>query len=133
MCRELLLEICDNRKLYLDKAPEYGGRGYLEKQDYILMKQKEKMAVQEEQITRQEQTLEDLTLRIEDVEMLIDEVSDVAYDKAVEVVTDRVREQTQKEDLKEIETYKAWLTSPERNIPKEKKDFAQKCLDAVQK
>lgn len=132
MCRELLLDICDNRKLYLDKEPEYGGRDYLEKQDYILMKQKEQMATQKEQITRQEQTLEELTLKIEDVEMLIDEVSDVAYDKAVEVVTDKVREETQKEDLTLISDYKKWVTSAERNIPKDKRDFVGKCLDAIQ-
>lgn len=132
MCRELLLDICDNRKLYLDKVPEYGGRGYLEKQDYILMKQKEQMAVQNEQIIQKEQTLEELTLKIEDVEMLIDEVSDIAYDKAVEIVTDKVREQTQKEDLILISDYKKWVTSSERNIPKDKREFAGKCLDAVQ-
>lgn len=132
MCRELLLDICDNRKLYLDKEPEYGGRDYLEKQDYILMKQKEKLADQKEQIAQQEQALEELTLKIEDVEMLINEVSDVAYDKAVEVVTDRVRLETQKEDLTLIEDYKKWVTSSERNIPKDKRDFVGKCLDAVQ-
>ncbi len=132
MCRELLLDICDNRKLYLDKEPEYGGRDYLEKQDYILMKQKEQMATQKEQITQQEQTLEELTLKIEDVEMLIDEVSNVAYDKAVEVVTDKVREETQKEDLTLISDYKKWVTSSERNIPKDKRDFVGKCLDVVQ-
>ena len=72
------------------------------KQDYILMKQKEQMAAQE-------QKLEELTLKIEDVETLLEDVSDVAYDKAVEVVTDKVREQTQLEDLEVIEKYrKAW-------------------------
>lgn len=71
-------------------------------------------------------------VKIEDVEMLIDEVSDVAYDKAVEVVTDRVRLETQKEDLTLIEDYKKWVTSSERNIPKDKRDFVGKCLDAVQ-
>lgn len=139
MCRELLLDICDNRKLYLDKDPTYGGRTYLEKQDYILMKQKTQLAEQksvlagqEEKIIRQEQTLEELTLKIDDVEMLIDEVTEAAYDKAVEVITDKVREETQKQDRDVIADYKKWITSSERNIPKEKRDFAGKCLDAVQ-
>lgn len=153
MCRELLLDICDNRKWYLDKEPTYGGRTYLEKQDYILMKQKTQLAEQEgmiadqkvrleeqesvlagqeEKIIQQEQTLEELTLKIEDVEMLIDEVTEAAYDKAVEVVTDKVREETQKQDRDVIADYKKWITSSKRNIPKEKRDFAGKCLDAVQ-
>ena len=53
--------------MQLDQEPSYGGREYLEKQDYILMKQKEQMEAQE-------QRLEELTLKIEDVETLIDEV-----------------------------------------------------------
>ena len=45
---------------------------------------------QKEQLAAQEQKLEELTLKIEDVETLLDDVSDAAYDKAVEVVTDTV-------------------------------------------
>ena len=55
---------------------------------------------QKEQLTAQEQKLEELTLKIEDVETLLDDVSDVAYDKAVEVVTDTVRQETHKEDIR---------------------------------
>lgn len=51
----------------------------------------------------QEQKLEELTLKIEDVETLIDDVADIAYDKAVEVVTDTVRVETHKEDIRLIE------------------------------
>ena len=54
---------------------------------------------QKEQLAAQEQKLEELTLKIEDVETLLDDVSDVAYDKAVEVVTDTVRQETHKEDI----------------------------------
>ena len=73
---------------------------------------------QKEQLAAQEQKLEELTLKIEDVETLLDDVSDVAYDKAVEVVTDKVREQTQLEDLKVIEDYQKNVTSPKaKNSP----------------
>ena len=71
----------------------------MEKQDYILMKQKEKLV-------QQEQKLEELTLKIEDVETLVDEVSDIAYDKAVEVITDTVRQETHKEDIRLVEEAK---------------------------
>ncbi|MCD8011849.1 MAG: plasmid recombination protein [Lachnospiraceae bacterium] len=111
ICRTLLFDICRRHGLHLDQEPSYGGRDYLEKQDYILMKQKERLAAQE-------QKLEELTLKIEDVETLLDDVSDVAYDKAVEVVTDKVREQTQLEDLKVIEDYRKNVTSPKaKNSP----------------
>ena len=38
--------------------------------------------------------------RIMDNETLIDEVSEIAYDKAVEVVTEKVRAQTREEDIR---------------------------------
>jgi len=88
ICRELLFEIAQKHGLHLDHEPEYGGRAYLEKQDYIL-------AMRKEQLAQKEQKFAELTLMMEEVEMLIDEVSEIAYDKAVEVVTDTVRAQTQ--------------------------------------
>ncbi|WP_181978165.1 hypothetical protein [Solobacterium moorei] len=50
-CRAMLFDICKRHGLHLDQEPEYGGRAYLEKQDYILMKQKEQMAEQAEEIS----------------------------------------------------------------------------------
>ncbi len=124
MCRELLFEIAQKHGLHLDQEPEYGGRAYLEKQDFILAKQKERLAQKEQELT-------ELTLRVEDVETLIDEVSEIAYDKAVEVVTDTVRAQTQAEDLSEIESYRKWANAPERKHSDATKNVINKCLDAV--
>ena len=44
-------------------------------------------------------------------------VSAAAYDKAVEVVTDVVRTETRKEDMRMIEDTKKWVLSPERKAP----------------
>lgn len=124
VCRTLLFDITRKYGLHLDQEPSYGGREYLEKQDYILMKQKE-------QLTAQEQKLEELTLKIEDVETLIDEVSDAAYDKAVEVVTDTVRLETHKVDIRLAEESKRWVLSPERKASKKECEYAAKRLDGV--
>ena len=124
ICRTLLFDICRRHGLHLDQEPSYGGRDYLEKQDYILMKQKEQLAAQE-------QKLEELTLKIEDVETLLDDVSDVAYDKAVEVVTDVVRTETRKEDMRMIEDTKKWVLSPERKAPQATREYAAHRLDTV--
>ena len=82
-CRVMLFDICERHGLHLDREPEYGGRAYLEKQDYILMKQKEKMAVQDQQIESKEAELEAITIRIEDTEAFVEEVADAAYEQAV--------------------------------------------------
>ena len=124
VCRTILFDIARRHGLHLDQEPSYGGRDYLEKQDYILMKQKEQLAAQE-------QKLEELTLKIEDVETLLDDVSDAAYDKAVEVVTDTVRQETHKEDIRLVEETKKWVLSPERKAPKKEREYAAARLDGV--
>lgn len=88
------------------------------------MKQKEQMAAQE-------QRLEELTVKIGDVETLIDEISDAAYDKAVEVVTDTVRQETHKEDIRLVEESKKWVLSPERKASKKEREYAAARLDGV--
>ena len=57
VCRTLLFDISRKHGVHLEQEPSYGGRAYLEKQDYILMKQKEQLAAQK-------QKLEELTLKI---------------------------------------------------------------------
>ena len=116
----MLFDIAKKHGLHLEQEPEYGGRAYLEKQDFILAKQKEQMV--RDQITE---------VWFEDVETLIDDVADIAYDKAVEVVTDTVRVETHKEDIRLIEETKIWLQSPERKAPKKERDYAISRLDGV--
>ena len=137
-CRALLFEICKRHGLHLDEEPEYGGRKHLEKQDFIIAKQKEQMAVQSDRIQKQDAVimekddkLDELTLKIDDVEALIDEVLDIAYDKAVEVVADTVRVETHKQDIKLVEQSKAWVLSPERKASKKEKEYAAARLDGV--
>lgn len=79
----------------------------------------------------QTEILDRLTLKIEDVEALIDEVSDIAYDKAVEVVTDEVRVETHKEDIRLVEQSKAWVLSPERKASQKERTYAASRLDGV--
>lgn len=124
ICRTMLFDITRKYGLHLEEEPSYGGRDYLEKQDYILFKQKEQMKNQTE-------ILDTLTLKIEEVEALIDEVSDIAYDKAVEVVTDEVRVETHKEDIRLVEQSKAWVLSPERKASQKERTYAVSRLDGV--
>ena len=86
----------------VEEEAEYGSRKYLEKQDFILAKQKAQLAAQQSK-------LDELTLKVNDMETLIDEVSAAAYDKAVEVVADVVRTETRKEDMRMIEDTKKWV------------------------
>ena len=123
-CRKMLFEIAKRHGLDLEEEAEYGSRKYLEKQDFILAKQKEQLAVQQNK-------LDELTLKVSDMETLLDDVSAAAYDKAVEVVTDVVRTETRKEDMRMIEDTKKWVLSPERKAPKAIREYTAKHLDTV--
>ena len=123
-CRKMLFEIAKRHGLDLEEEAEYGNCKYLEKQDFILAKQKQ-------QLTAQQNKLDELTLKVNDMETLIDEVSAAAYDKAVEVVTDVVRTETRKEDMRMIEDTKKWVLSPERKAPQATREYAAHRLDTV--
>ena len=123
-CRKMLFEIAKRHGLDLEEEAEYGNRKYLEKQDFILAKQKEQLAAQQSK-------LDELTLKVNDMETLIDEVSAAAYDKAVEVVTDVVRTETRKEDMRMIEDTKKWVLSPERKAAQSTREYEAHRLDDV--
>ena len=123
-CRKMLFEIAKRHGLELEKEAEYGNRQYLEKQDYILAKQKELLSAQQNR-------LDELTLKVSDMETLLEDVSAAAYDKAVEVVTETVRTETRKEDMRMIEDTKKWVLSPERKAPQPTREYAAHRLDTV--
>ena len=123
-CREMLFEIAKRHGLDLEEEAEYGNRKYLEKQDFILAKQKEQLAAQQSK-------LDELTLKVSDMETLLEDISAAAYDKAVEVVTDVVRTETRKEDMRMIEDTKKRVLSPERKAPQATREYAAHRLDGV--
>ena len=59
-CRKMLLEIAKRYGLELEEEAEYGNSKYLEKQDFILAKQKEQLAAQQNK-------LDELTLKVNEV------------------------------------------------------------------
>ena len=123
-CRKMLFEIAKRHGLELEEEAEYSNRKYLEKQDYILAKQKE-------QLVAQQNRLDELTLKVSDMETLLEDVSAAAYNKAVEVVTDVVRTETRREDMRMIEDTKKWVLSPERKAPQFTREYTAKHLDGV--
>lgn len=172
-CRKMLFCICARHNLHLQTEPSYGGRGYLEKQDFIAAKQKEKISAQREilyqnteaiagqekkignakkQIAEKEKTIEKqekeiaaqeqelsekqsalaaVTMRLADMEALVDEVAGHAYEKACEAVADSVRREAQKEDIKVIDEYAAWLSMPERNADQNVRNYAVARLEKL--
>lgn len=124
MCREMLFEICERYGLHLERDPIYGGKSYLEKNDFIIEKQKRIME-------EKEQALSEITMKLEDAEALVEEIADTAYEKACEVIAETVFTETQKQDLEVVANYQKWITE-ESNVPADKKSAIGKSLDALQ-
>ena len=161
-CRTMLFEIARRHGRELDKVPEYGGRAYLEKQDYIMAKQKEQLAQQEKavqeqtvqlenlkqehenenllqvrrttyqsltimrndkKIQKQEKRIDELSQQIEDTENFLEEISAIAYDKAVAVVSEKAAKDALRESTEQVDIYLDWLKEPGRKASKETVDY----------
>ncbi len=133
IARELFLDICENHQVYVQREPTTGSRRYLEKQDYIIAKQKALLKQQTQELAAAKAELEETTLKLEDVDALIDEVSAIAYDKAVDVVTDTARKEVLNISVDQLDKHAAWLDSPERKADAKTRHYAIQQLGAVKK
>ena len=75
--------------------------------------------------------LEDITMKLADMETLVDEVAGQAYEKACEVVTNTVQQETQKEDIKILDDYSKWLSAPERTDNEKMRNYAVRRLETL--
>ncbi len=130
ICRCLLIDVAKNFGVEIAEEPIYGGREYLEKQDYIRQKLNADIAEQNIKLKKKESELEEITLKISDAEKFADDVAEVAYEKAVEVVTEKVREETRSEDIKAIEDYNAFVKKSTK-VTEQNKKIADNLLSIV--
>ena len=111
ICRTMLIEIAKSHGLEIQEEPQYGGREYLEKQDYILMRQKEKMAMQAQIIESKTEELDEILVRIEDTESFVEDVAETAYEKAVDTITAVIQEEVRNEDFDIIDRHRKEVLS----------------------
>lgn len=131
-CRNIFLEICKKHGIEVEMEPVYGGVSYLEKADYIVQKLREENA----KLTAENQELklehDELVVKVSDLDALVENVSEIAYEKACEVLTKEIAVKVREEDITAIEDTKTWLASDERKASKETRNYAIKQLAGVQ-
>ena len=88
-CRKMLFEIAKRHGLELEEEAEYGNRKYLEKQDFILAKQKEQLAAQQNKLDK-------LTLKVSDMETLLDK-----FLKTMQTTATRLQEKLLKPEVRQ--------------------------------
>lgn len=96
MTRDKLMDICEEHGLSIEREPETGGRKHLEKQDYILYKQKKDIEKQKEDIEKGELELDDI---FREKMMMSKDLS--RYKKENEALKKTIKQQ--KDDIKELE------------------------------
>ena len=106
-CRTMLFEIAKRHGLELDEVPEYGGRAYLEKQDYILKRQNERIAEQKKEL--QEQSIQYVGL-LEDCRNQRDEYAELfnqAIRQSEEISKNNEKIKSQENELEEL--FSQWV------------------------
>jgi hypothetical protein len=124
ICREKFQQICKEAGLKIETDPVYGGRGYLEKQDFIIENQKKRLLEKETE-------LKDLTMKVSDLDELITGISDEAYETAVNKVTDLAVRETADRYQKVISDYGNFLVSPKTGLPEREVNLIRKAFDAL--
>ena len=101
-CRQMLLNICKRHGLSVEEEAIYGGQKYLEKNDYIIKKQKKELATQKKAITVLQKKVEVLEKKTSEADELIEELCDITYDVIFDKVANEVATQTQFECSQDI-------------------------------
>ena len=91
------------------------------------------IAVKASEIQKQEEQLEELTMRVEDIETLVDEVSEAAYDKAVEVVKDAVMEETHNADFQVLANFRSKEVVQDTHLSDKGKALVLRFMDNLMK
>ena len=118
ICRDMLFNIAKQYELYLDEEPEYGGRSHLEKQDYIMMKQKEVISEKEGELKAIEKKLFDVDYDVTETEIRLrkrkkmlaetieefDEACRKASEAEVELEVTEAKARSAKADLEKAES-----------------------------
>ena len=137
ICRELLLNICEEHGLDVERDAIYGGKANRDKNDYIIEAQREKIVELERRnveltadneaqsriIAQKTAELEDKLEKLSDADAALDAVADVAYREAIKVVAVEAIKEAQKKDLLVLEKGKETVMSPETKMKQKDREL----------
>lgn len=102
MCRKRFLEICEENGLSVEKEAEYGGRKYLEKNDFIIQNQKHKIQDLNINIREKKKELRDTEVEMAAIDTVMNSIAVSAYDTACNAIVDNVVHDINEYEQKEI-------------------------------
>ena len=137
ICRELLLNICEEHGLEVERDAIYGGRENREKNDYIIQAQRERIAELEQRnaeltadneaqsriIAQKSAELDEKMEKLADADTVLEAVADTAYREAVKVVAAEAIRETQEQDLMVLEKGRQQVMSPETKMKQKDREL----------
>ena len=85
-CRKRFLEICEEYGLSVEQEAEYGGRKYLEKNDFIIQNQKERLSKVNAKLVTQKKQLDVVSIDMAAINTVMDCIADTAYSESCKLV-----------------------------------------------
>jgi len=106
--REMFLDICEKYGISVEREASYGGRSYMEKQDFIIANQKRRLRNTNLEIEEKEEELKEIKKDLKDkqvaldaaavelraVDVLFDNLAEVAYEESCNIIIDQAVEET---------------------------------------
>jgi hypothetical protein len=86
VCRNKFLELCEKYGLSVDKEAEYGGRKYLEKNDFIIQNQRVKLGDVNKELNTKEKKLSAVNTDMVAINTMIDCMADTAYKESCNLI-----------------------------------------------
>lgn len=90
ICRDMFLSICEEYGLSVDREPTYGGKKYLEKQDFIIQNQQVRLANIADQVADKEKDLEKTNVEFAAIDTIMNSIASSIYDSTCSVVAEVV-------------------------------------------
>jgi len=106
--RNMFLDICEEYGISVEREASYGGRAYMEKQDFIIANQKRRLSNTNLAIEEKEEELKDIkkdlknkqaaldtaSVELKAVNLLFDNLAEVAYEESCNIIIDQAVEET---------------------------------------
>ena len=145
ICRELLLNICEEHGLSVEREAIFGGQASREKNDYIIAAQWERITeleqrnaelttdneAQSQLIAQKEEELEEKLEKLSDVDSVLDDIADATYKEAVKVVAIETIHATQEETQRVLDKGIRLALSPETRLRQKERELIMDWLGKV--
>lgn len=131
ICRQMFIDIAKSFGIEIEEEPEWNGRDYLEKNDYIIAKQKDVIESNQIAIENQNEELEEITIKLTDAKTMVEEIVETTYMETVKSVMQSKDDSIRRISTEVIDNKISWLDRPERKADESVRNYAKNRLTEI--